>query len=475
MINNDAVLVIDAATNIAVTTVSVGDGPWGSAVTPDGAKLYVSNTNSGTVSVVSTASNSVVGTIPVGTFPISRGKFIEPQFTTTTSSTTSTTLPPTDLIPGRIGIVKPGALAKFVAKPITGDTFVLPSANPIAEGGSLNIFDISSTAGDDSYVLPLGNGWKGLGTPAGSKGYKYNGAGTPGDPCKVVLVKEKVIKGVCKGTGVTLVPPFDGDVGIVLSLGTTDRYCARLGGDEVKNDSTLTKRKNAPAPAACPSVPTTSSSVTTTTSTSTTSTTLMSGCFVDAGDGTIHDTCTGLRWEKKSYLFGLHYVENRYTWAGCCNGSCGTTSDLCQPTAGASVLCAANSDGGTQGCSTCSSGTCVVDPAGHGAITTVWEWLNQLNGANFAGYNDWRLPSEGGHNAPPTGTNELETILSSPCGGAPCISSIFGPTSSLYYWSASTYTPNEFMAWRVYFGAGGASFDEKRLASDRYVRAVRDE
>jgi hypothetical protein len=70
--------------------------------------------------------------------------------------------------------------------------------------------------------------------------------------CKVVLVKEKVIKGVCMGSGVTLAPPFTGDVGIVLSLGTTDRYCALFDGDEVKNDATLTKRKNAPAPGARP-------------------------------------------------------------------------------------------------------------------------------------------------------------------------------------------------------------------------------
>jgi hypothetical protein len=38
------------------------------------------------------------------------------------------------------------------------------------------------------------------------------------------------------------VPSFTGDVGSVLSLGTTDRYCAQFGGDVVKNDATLTKR-----------------------------------------------------------------------------------------------------------------------------------------------------------------------------------------------------------------------------------------
>jgi hypothetical protein len=169
--------------------------------------------------------------------------------------TTSTTLPTTDLLPGRIALIKPSTLAKFVAKPVTGDTFALPAANPVATGGSLRIFDLATTAGDDTYPLPVGTpplGWKGLGSPAGSKGFKYKGAGTLTDPCKVVLVKEKVIKGVCRGTGIMLQPPFTGDVGIVLSLGATDRYCARFGGDESKNDATMTKRKNAPAPGACP-------------------------------------------------------------------------------------------------------------------------------------------------------------------------------------------------------------------------------
>jgi len=171
---------------------------------------------------------------------------------TSTSSTSSTTLPPTDLLPGRIVVIKPDTLAKFVAKPVTGDTFTLPTVNPVASGGSLRIFDTAAIAGDNTFNLAAGAAWKGLGNPAGSKGYKYKGVGSPTDPCKVVLVKEKVIKGVCKGSGITLAPPFPGEVGIVLSLGATDRYCASFGGDEVKNDGTLTKRKNAPAPGGCP-------------------------------------------------------------------------------------------------------------------------------------------------------------------------------------------------------------------------------
>lgn len=177
-------------------------------------------------------------------------RFVEGSTTTSTSSTSSTSLP--RALPGRLGIIKPGTLAKFVAKPATGDTFVLPTANPVSEGGSLRIFDTAATAGDNSYTLPLGANWKGLGNPAGSRGYRYTGAGTPTDPCKVVVVKERVVKAVCKGAGITLTPPFTGDVGIVLSLGTAERYCAQFGGDDVRNDATLTRRKNAPAPGVCP-------------------------------------------------------------------------------------------------------------------------------------------------------------------------------------------------------------------------------
>jgi hypothetical protein len=175
--------------------------------------------------------------------------------TTTTSSSTSTTLPTTDLLPGVIGIVKPGVLAKFVAKPTTGDTFTLPFGDPRIVGGSLRIYDSTLTAGDDTYALPAGGtpplGWKGLGNPSGSSGYKYKGTGSVGDPCKVILVKSTVIKAVCKGSGINLSPPFGGRMSIELGVGTSDRYCAEFHGTNVKNDATIIKRKSAPAPAAC--------------------------------------------------------------------------------------------------------------------------------------------------------------------------------------------------------------------------------
>jgi len=169
------------------------------------------------------------------------------------------------LIPGKVTIVKTGKLAKFVAKPSSG-TFVVPaplgtgdptSAGSGGGGGQLEMFDTGlGGAGVDTYALPAA-GWKGLGNPAGSKGYKYKGAGSPSDPCRVVLVKEKVIKAVCRGSGVTLTPPFTANEGIVLGLGAalSERYCAWFAGVEVKNVADLFKHKDAGAPGACPVVP----------------------------------------------------------------------------------------------------------------------------------------------------------------------------------------------------------------------------
>ena len=71
-----SVSVIDTATNKVVATVRLPafSSPVAVAITPDGTHAYAANestngTGTGTVSVVATASNTVVATIPLGTFP----------------------------------------------------------------------------------------------------------------------------------------------------------------------------------------------------------------------------------------------------------------------------------------------------------------------------------------------------------------------------------------------------------------------
>jgi YVTN family beta-propeller protein len=63
------VSVIDTASNTVIGTVPVGIHPYGVAVNPAGTLAYVTNEGSNTVSVINTRTNIVVATIPVGVTP----------------------------------------------------------------------------------------------------------------------------------------------------------------------------------------------------------------------------------------------------------------------------------------------------------------------------------------------------------------------------------------------------------------------
>jgi hypothetical protein len=70
----------------------------------------------------------------------------------------------------------------------------------------------------------------------------------------------------------------------------------------------------------------------------------------------------------------------------------------------------------------------------------------------------------------------LETIFlvaSYPCGTDPCIASIFGPTMSTYYWSASTHATFPGSAWLVYFSSPNPVAYSQKAFSFGAVRAVR--
>ena len=63
---DSTVSVIETASNSVVATVSVGATAFDVAITPDGAFAYVTTLTDSTVSVIETASNSVVATVSVG-------------------------------------------------------------------------------------------------------------------------------------------------------------------------------------------------------------------------------------------------------------------------------------------------------------------------------------------------------------------------------------------------------------------------
>jgi YVTN family beta-propeller protein len=63
--------VINTASGAVSGPISVGAGPVAIALTPDGSRAYVANSGSNTVSVITTANNTVTGSpIPVGFTPV---------------------------------------------------------------------------------------------------------------------------------------------------------------------------------------------------------------------------------------------------------------------------------------------------------------------------------------------------------------------------------------------------------------------
>ena len=67
---SETVSVIDTNTLMVIRSpITFGWGPLGVAVTPNGARVYVSNHMSDNVSVIDTATNALVATIPVGLGP----------------------------------------------------------------------------------------------------------------------------------------------------------------------------------------------------------------------------------------------------------------------------------------------------------------------------------------------------------------------------------------------------------------------
>ena len=65
-----SVSIISTATNtVTPTAITVGSDPLELAVTPNGASVYVANVGSNSASVISTATNTVIATVPVGEGP----------------------------------------------------------------------------------------------------------------------------------------------------------------------------------------------------------------------------------------------------------------------------------------------------------------------------------------------------------------------------------------------------------------------
>ncbi len=77
--DSDDVTVIDAATNLVVTTITVGDEPRNPAVSPDGTRVYVPNRHDDNVTVINGVTNTVITTINDADFDEPYGAAVSPN------------------------------------------------------------------------------------------------------------------------------------------------------------------------------------------------------------------------------------------------------------------------------------------------------------------------------------------------------------------------------------------------------------
>jgi hypothetical protein len=159
-----------------------------------------------------------------------------------------------ELLAGGSVLVRSRALVRVLARPPAGRALALPGPenDPAVGGAELRILDLAlGGAGDDAYDLPAA-GWSRRGRADAPRSFRYRGRGTAEDPCRTVLLKPRLVKAVCRGSGVTLAPPFVGEVAVILGVGAgRARYCATFGGTTLQNRAAGARRRGAQVPVEC--------------------------------------------------------------------------------------------------------------------------------------------------------------------------------------------------------------------------------
>ena len=139
------------------------------------------------------------------------------------------------------------------------ELLIFPAHDPAQTGSAVLVRwtgDAGAGAGRTELIELDSNSWKGLGNPAGAKGYKYTDKSASRGGIKTVLFKPGakggLLKIVGKGAGwdQELGGPHD-SVWVHFRV-EEEWYCAELGGDVKKNEDGFYLAKNAVSPVACP-------------------------------------------------------------------------------------------------------------------------------------------------------------------------------------------------------------------------------
>jgi YVTN family beta-propeller protein len=168
---SDTVSVINTATDTVIATIPVGDAPRGVAVSPDGRKVYITSVGSNTVSVIDTASNTVTATIPVGLDPV--GVAVTPDGSKVyVANLGSNTVSVIDTASNTVTATIPG----FVFPPIIGGVATSPFGLAVSPDGSkVYVTNFLSPFGGGVSVIDTASNTETAAIPVG-------GSSIPGNP-----------------------------------------------------------------------------------------------------------------------------------------------------------------------------------------------------------------------------------------------------------------------------------------------------
>ncbi len=148
----------------------------------------------------------------------------------------------------------------------------------------------------------------------------------------------------------------------------------------------------------------------------------------------VHDSRTGLMWQGKTDVAGLHDYQNTYSWY--------------DPNEANGELDYRGTENGGQ----CAGSHC-----------DTWHYVRAINEVGFCGHNDWRMPAK----------DELLSISDLRLADNPPTinTEYFALTQSEEYWSANDYSFQWDAAWAWNFRFGHDRVDWKKIP--KYVRLVR--
>ncbi|MDB5007180.1 MAG: beta-propeller fold lactonase family protein [Mucilaginibacter sp.] len=168
--NGNSVSVVNTATNSIVSKIAVGTNPIGVAISPDGSLVYITNQGAGSVSVINALTNAVAATIPVGDYP--SGISVSPDGKTVYvanggSNTISVINTATNMVTATLsGFSEPGGVT------------VSPDGSKVyvANEGSNDIAIINTTTNAVATNIPVGTYPIGITiSPDGNSVYVVNG------------------------------------------------------------------------------------------------------------------------------------------------------------------------------------------------------------------------------------------------------------------------------------------------------------